>query len=142
RFASIRYHKVKADIDKELVAQKNSRLQREKHEIALEKCGFYLPPEAKYNYLIHLPEQETIATAIKLAMEQIEKYKPELLGSLPKDEYFKLYSPEDRSLPKSLLKIFADIPETATGDIFGKVYEYFLAEFALAEGQGGGEFFT
>jgi type I restriction enzyme M protein len=53
-----------------------------------------------------------------------------------------LYSPDDRTLPKSLLKIFANIPEDATGDVFGKVYEYFLSEFALAEGQGGGEFFT
>lgn len=75
-------------------------------------------------------------------MEKIELYKPELVDSLPKDEYFKLISKDDKSLPKSLLKIFADIPEDATGDVFGKVYEYFLAEFALAEGQGGGEFFT
>jgi len=75
-------------------------------------------------------------------MEKIELYKPELVDSLPKDEYFKLVKPDDRSLPKSLLKTFADIPEDVTGDVFGKVYEYFLAEFALAEGQGGGEFFT
>ncbi len=75
-------------------------------------------------------------------MELIEQYKPELVDSLPKDEYFKLVKSDDNSLPKSLLKTFADIPEDATGDVFGKVYEYFLAEFALAEGQGGGEFFT
>ncbi len=106
------------------------------------KCGFYLPAEAQYEYLLALPEEEDIAKAIKHAMEEIEKYKPELLDSLPKDEYFKLYSPDDRTLPKSLLKIFANIPEDATGDVFGKVYEYFLSEFALAEGQGGGEFFT
>jgi len=59
-------------------------------------------------------------------MEQIEKYKLELLDSLPKDEYFKLYAPDDRTLPKSLLKIFANIPDDASGDVFGKVYEYFL----------------
>jgi type I restriction enzyme M protein len=75
-------------------------------------------------------------------MEQIEKYKPELQDNLPKDEYYKLYTADDRSLPKSLLKIFANFPDDATGDVFGKVYEYFLSEFALAEGQGGGEFFT
>ncbi len=142
RFASIRYNKVKAEIEAELAAQKNSRLQQTEAEIAITKCGFYLPKEAQYEYLLHLPEDQDIAKAIKEAMEQIEEYKPELKDSLPKDEYFKLYSPEDRSLPKSLLKIFANIPEDATGDVFGKVYEYFLAEFALAEGQGGGEFFT
>lgn len=142
RFASIRYNKVKAQIKAELEAQKDSRMQREEYEIAIEKCGFYLPPEAEYDYLLKLPEKEDIAKAIKVAMEKIELYKPELKDSLPKDEYFKLIKKEDNSLPKTLLKIFADIPENVTGDIFGKVYEYFLNEFALAEGQGGGEFFT
>lgn len=142
RFASIRYNRVKEEIQKELKAQKNKRNQRAEHEIAIEKCGFFLPPQAEYDYLLQLPEQKNIAKAIKQAMEEIESYKPELQGSLPKDEYFKLVGKEDKSLPKSLLKIFKDIPEDATGDVFGKVYEYFLAEFALAEGQGGGEFFT
>lgn len=142
RFASIRYNRIKPEIDAELKAQKNSRLQQTVDEIALAKCGFYLPEEAQYDYLLNLPEEADIAKAIKEAMEQIEKYKPELVDSLPKDEYFKLYTPEDRSLPKTLLKIFANIPEDAGGDVFGKVYEYFLGEFALAEGQGGGEFFT
>jgi type I restriction enzyme M protein len=142
RFASIRYNRIKPEIEAELKAQKGSRMQQSESEIAIAKCGFYLPKEAQYEYLLAMPEEEDIAKAIKHAMEEIEKYKPELLDSLPKDEYFKLYSPDDRTLPKSLLKIFANIPEDATGDVFGKVYEYFLSEFALAEGQGGGEFFT
>ncbi|MBK7304990.1 MAG: SAM-dependent DNA methyltransferase [Saprospiraceae bacterium] len=142
RFASIRYNRIKPEIEAELKAQKGSRMQQSEAEIAIAKCGFYLPKEAQYEYLLALPEEEDIAKAIKHAMEEIEQYKPELLDSLPKDEYFKLYSPDDRTLPKSLLKIFANIPEDATGDVFGKVYEYFLSEFALAEGQGGGEFFT
>jgi type I restriction enzyme M protein len=142
RFASIRYNRIKPEIEAMLKAQKGGRMQQSESEIAIAKCGFYLPREAQYEYLLALPEEEDIAKAIKHAMEEIEKYKPELLDSLPKDEYFKLYSPDDRTLPKSLLKIFANIPEDATGDVFGKVYEYFLSEFALAEGQGGGEFFT
>lgn len=142
RFASIRYNRIKPEIEAVLKAQKGSRMQQTEVEIAIAKCGFYLPEEAQYEYLLNLPEEQDIAKAIKHAMEEIEKYKPELLDSLPKDEYFKLYSPDDRSLPKSLLKIFANIPEDANGDVFGKVYEYFLGEFALAEGQGGGEFFT
>lgn len=142
RFASIRYNRIKPEIAAELQAQANSRLQQTEAEIAIAKCGFYLPPEAQYDYLLNLPEEADIAKAIKHAMEAIEQYKPELLDSLPKDEYFKLYSPTDRTLPKTLLKTFANIPDDATGDVFGKVYEYFLAEFALAEGQGGGEFFT
>lgn len=142
RFASLRYNRIVPEIMAELEAQKNSRMQQTEVEIAIAKCGFYLPEKARYEYLLALPEEQDIAKAIKHAMEEIEKYKPELTDSLPKDEYFKLYSDDDRTLPKSLLKIFADIPEDATGNVFGKVYEYFLSEFALAEGQGGGEFFT
>jgi type I restriction enzyme M protein len=92
RFASIRYNRIKPEIEAELKAQKGSRMQQSESEIAIAKCGFYLPKEAQYEYLLALPEEEDIAKAIKHAMEEIEKYKPELLDSLPKDEYFKLYS--------------------------------------------------
>ena len=60
---------------------------------------------------------------------------------LPQDEYFKL-DDSDKTLIKTLLKLFDDIPDNASGDILGKIYEYFLGKFALSEGQGGGEFFT
>jgi type I restriction enzyme M protein len=142
RFASIRFNKIKPQLAEQLKAQENSRLQTEEADLAIALCGFYLPKEAEYAYLLNLPEKEGIATKIKHAMELIEQYKPELKDSLPKDEYAKLETAEDKTLPKTLLKIFADIPDDATGDVFGKVYEYFLAEFAMAEGQGGGEFFT
>lgn len=142
RFATIRYHRHKAEIDAEYTVLLGTRREKPLHDIALEKCGFYLPPEAEYDYLLSLPEQEDVARAIKTAMEQIEHYKPELLDTLPKEEYFRLTRGDDKSLPNALLKIFANIPDDATGDIFGKVYEYFLSEFALTEGQGGGEFFT
>ncbi len=76
-------------------------------------------------------------------MESIEHYKPELAGSLPKDEYYRLTrTPETRDLPFDLLRQFDNIPDDATGDVFGQIYEYFLGKFAMAEGQGGGEFFT
>lgn len=148
RFASIRYKKVKNEIEKEFKNQ-SGRNQKRIDEIALLKCGFYLPPEAEYDYLLNLPEKDNIVKKIKEAMEAIEKYKPELVGSLPKDEYFELIlkdkdnaNKDDFSLPKSLLKTFKDIPEDATGDVFGKVYEFFLGAFAMAEGQGGGDFYT
>ena len=107
------------------------------------KCGFYLPDHARYSHLLHLPEDQDIAKAIETAMEAIEKYKPELEGSLPKDEYYRLTrTPETKHLPFDLLRQFDNIPDDATGDIFGQIYEYFLGKFALSEGQGGGEFFT
>ncbi|MGN7863520.1 type I restriction-modification system subunit M [Chryseobacterium indologenes] len=141
KFADNKYKIFENEIEAELEAQKNSRKQRTIHEIAIEKCGFYLPRKARYNYLLNLAEEEDIAKAIKEAMDEIESYKPELKDVLPKDQYFSL-TRDDNSLIKSLLKTFSDIPENATGDIFGKIYEFFLGKFALAEGQGGGEFYT
>jgi len=120
---------------------KGTRREKPVSEIAIEKCGFYLPDHARYDHLLRLPEKEDIAKAIKKAMEAIEQYKPELDGVLPKDEYFQL-TRIDNSIPKQLLKNFADIPLNAGGDMFGQIYEYFLGKFAMAEGQGGGEFFT
>ena len=141
KFADNKYSAVEDEIKAELKAQENSRRQREIHEIAIEKCGFYLPKESRYDYLLNLPEKEDIAKAIKHAMSEIERFKPELKDTLPQDEYYDLTRTE-KTLPKTLLKTFSDIPKDATGDIFGKIYEFFLGKFALAEGQGGGEFFT
>jgi type I restriction enzyme M protein len=142
-FADNKYYLYEKEINVEFAKLKGSRRERPIHEIAIEKCGFYLPPKARYDYLLNLPEKEDIAKAIKQAMALIEEYKPELKDTLPQDEYFRLVrKPEYRIIPKQLLKNFADIPKNATGDMFGQIYEYFLGEFALAERQGGGEFFT
>jgi type I restriction enzyme M protein len=141
KFADNKYSLIESEIEAELKAQEDSRRQRPVHEIAIEKCGFYLPRKARYNYLLNLPEEEDIAKAIKEAMDEIESYKPELKDVLPQDEYFAL-SRIDSSLLKTLLKNFSDIPVTASGDIFGKIYEFFLGKFAMSEGQGGGEFYT
>lgn len=143
KFADNKYSYFEKEIQSEFEKLKGSRRERKIEEIALEKCGFYLAPKARYDYLLNLPEEEDIAKAIKDAMASIEEYKPELKGILPQDEYFKLVRKKDfRDLPKRLLKNFADIPRDATGDMFGQIYEYFLGKFAMAEGQGGGEFFT
>ncbi len=150
RFADNKYSHFEKEINAEIESLKGSRRERLIHEIAIEKCGFYLPQEARYEYLLNLPESEDIAKAIKKAMQLIEEYKPELIDTLPQDEYFRLNrieTPEkktviDNTILKSLLKNFQDIPKNADGDIFGQIYEYFLGNFALAEGQGGGEFFT
>src|SRR5690606_9718089 len=143
RFADNKYSAHEGAINAEFEKLKGKRNERPIHEIAIEKCGFYLPKEARYEYLLNLPEKEDIAKALKKAMQEIEKYKPELKDTLPRDEYFRLVrKPEYKTIPKQLLKNFADIPRNASGDIFGQIYEYFLGKFALADGQGGGEFFT
>lgn len=141
KFADNKYAQAEAAITKEYAKLKGTRREKPISEIALEKCGFYLPDNARYDYLLNLSEQENIAKKIKEAMQDIEKYKTELEGVLPKDEYFPL-TRTDKTIPAQLLKTFSNIPRDTSGDMLGKIYEYFLSNFALAEGQGGGEFFT
>ncbi|MBU5611618.1 type I restriction-modification system subunit M [Geomonas azotofigens] len=141
KFADSKFRNHEKEILAEYAKVKGTRREKPISEIAIEKCGFYLPDHARYEYLLRLPEEQDIAKAIKKAMEAIEEYKPELKGVLPMDEYFRL-TRTDKSIPKQLLKNFADIPRNASGDMFGQIYEYFLGNFAMSEGQGGGEFFT
>ncbi|MDM8549190.1 class I SAM-dependent DNA methyltransferase [Desulfobacterales bacterium HSG2] len=138
KFASDKFNKAEPEIKKEIRAQKKSRKRRTDSEIALEKCGFYLPESAKYDYLVNLSGEEDIHKALKKAMETIGEHKKELKGILPQDEYDKL----DKETLSGLLKKFSNIPKDASGDVFGKIYEYFLGKFAKSEGQKGGEFFT
>ena len=141
KFADNKYRRNEKAIIAQYTKLKSTRRKTLVSEIAIEKCGFYLPDHARYDYLMKLPEEQDIAKAIKKAMEAIEEYKPELKGILPQDEYFRL-TRTDKSIPMQLLKNFSNIPEDAAGDMFGQIYEYFLGNFAMAEGQGGGEFFT
>jgi type I restriction enzyme M protein len=143
KFADNNYRRHEVAIMAEYQKLKGTRREKELSKIAIDKCGFYLPDHARYNYLLNLPDEEDIAKALKKAMESIEDYRPELEGVLPKDEYFRLTrDPKTKTIPNSLLKNFANIPADTTGDLFGQIYEYFLAEFARSEGQKGGEFFT
>lgn len=142
RFAESKYSQFEAEINNEYNKFKETRIKREIHEIAIEKCGFYLPDEAKYNYLLNLPERENLAQKVKEAMMAVEKFTTELENTLPKDEYYNVNGTEDKTVLKKLLKAFKDIPDDISIDLFGEIYEYFLGNFALAEGQGGGEFFT
>lgn len=141
KFADNKYKQYEKEIAEEYANLQSTRREKEISEIAVEKCGFYLPDHARYDNLLKLPEDKDIAKAIKKAMEAIEEYKPELKGILPQNEYFRL-TRTDKTIPMQLLKNFSDIPDDASGDMFGQIYEYFLANFAMAEGQGGGEFFT
>lgn len=143
KFADNKYRQHQAAIEQEFKKLQGTRRERTLEEIAIEKCGFYLDAKARYDYLLNLPEKENIAKAIRAAMASIENTKPELRGVLPQEEYDRFTrSPKNQHIPKDLLKLFSDIPVDATGDVFGQIYEYFLANFALSEGQGGGEFFT
>ena len=98
---------------------------------------FYLPEEARFQYLLNLPESEDIARAITNAMRAIEEANSGLNGVLPKT-----YNRLEKSVLIALLRTMSQIPMEIEGDAFGKIYEYFLGNFAMAEGARGGEFFT
>ena len=142
RFADVKYSQYEAEINSEFNRLKGTRMERPIHEIAIEKCGYYLPQESRYNELLNLPDNANLAEAVKNAMIAIEKYTKELEDTLPKDIYYSVNTPENPLVLSNLLRNFKDIPENVELDIFGEIYEYFLGKFALAEGQGGGEFFT
>ncbi len=142
RFADNKYSHYETEIMAEYLAQKGTRLERTIDKIALTKCGFYLPEYARFDYLLNLPGDQKLAKALQKAMEGIEEYLDEKYKDvLPQQAYFEIEKKEEDILP-DLLKTFSDIPKDASGDIFGKIYEYFLGKFAMSEGQKGGEFFT
>jgi len=99
--------------------------------------GFYLPEEARFQRLLELPEGANIGRVLNDAMRAIEAENEGLRDVLPK-----VYNRLDNATLVELLKLMGSIPMDIEGDAFGKIYEYFLGNFAMAEGQKGGEFFT
>jgi len=97
----------------------------------------YLPEQSRFANLLRLPEGENIGRAINDAMKAIEAENEDLKDVMPKT-----YNRLENDTLFALLKLFSEIPMDIEGDVFGKIYEYFLGKFAMAEGQKGGEFFT
>ena len=142
RYADILFKQHKDEIDREFNKLKNSRMAKSPRQIAIEKCGFYLPEEAYYDFINTAPDDAYKATLVKNAMEAIERENPKMAGVLPKAVYGQLVPEEEPELLSKIVRVFKDIPETISIDLFGEIYEYFLGNFALAEGQDGGAFYT
>jgi len=102
---------------------------------------FYLPEESRWKYIIENAKQDDIALKIDTALYTIEKNNPALKGALPDNYYSRLHIDTAKlaSLLDEINRINTDDKEN---DIIGRVYEYFLSKFALAEGKGKGEFYT
>ncbi len=101
--------------------------------------SIYLRPEAQFDMLVSLPEGQSAATALITAMESIEGDYETLKGLLPKQEYAEL----DDDVLRQVLRIFNDPAlQRADGDVFGRIYEYFLTQFADQKAHDNGEFFT
>ncbi|MAZ72342.1 MAG: DNA methyltransferase [Flavobacteriaceae bacterium] len=103
---------------------------------------FYLAETSRWSYIVKNAKQDDIALKIDTALHNIEKNNPSLKGALP-DNYFSRLQ-LDKSKLASLLDTInkIDTQKDPSQDIVGRVYEYFLSKFALAEGKGKGEFYT
>lgn len=142
RYADILFKQHKDEIETEYNRTKGGRAEKSIKDIAMEKCGFYLPECAYYDVINDAPDDANKAVLVKKAMEAIEDENPKMYGVLPKEVYAQLVPEEEPELLSNIVRIFKDIPENCTIDIFGEIYEYFLGNFALSEGKDGGAFYT
>lgn len=97
-----------------------------------------LPEAARYDVILDMPKGGQLGAALTAAMEEVEKHFPPLAGQLPKD-----YERFDDDLLESMMRKFdTEALRNASGDVFGRIYEYFLAEFSKQGAHDNGEFFT
>lgn len=132
RYADVRF----SQVERELARRTSGRRQVGKADYQA-RGVMYVPDAARFSRLRELPESAGIGKSLNDAMEAIEVENPDLRGVLPRD-----YARFDNTLLAELLRLIGSIPDDIEGDAFGKIYEYFLGNFAMSEGQRGGEFFT
>ena len=135
RYADHKFTQTEQEISSE--ASTSTRILTDPRTRYQARGVFYLPDNARFQYLLSLPEGENIGQAVTDAMKAIEAENPQVDGVLPKT-----YNRLEKNTLLELLRIMEQIPMDIEGDAFGKVYEYFLGNFAMSEGQRGGEFFT
>ena len=133
RFADYRFQLAKPEIE----SQKTSSRRAFDEKNAYQAKGIlYVPEKASFDYLLNLPEGESIGKVLNNAMSLLEDENTILKGVLPKG-YLRI--PDD--LLVATMKVFADVDfDRENGDVFDKVYEFFLGKLASKEGQKGGEF--
>jgi len=138
RHAYNRFQKVKIEVEKTLPVHPQRGIRPLTKMDFEEQSSMFLPEKAQFDYLVSLPESADIGEAIDNAMKLIEEEYENLAGVLPKN--FSIFS---KDLLRELLRIFnKEVLQKAEGDLFGKIYEYFLNKFAMTGAQEGGEFFT
>jgi type I restriction enzyme M protein len=138
RHAYSRFLRVKDEIEAGLPSRGGKKRALTKEDFS-QKSAIFLKPEAQFDTLVDLPDSADRAQALIDAMDSIEADYESLQGSLPKAEYQEL----DNDVLGQLLRTFND-PELkkASGDVFGRIYEYFLTRFADQKAHDNGEFFT
>ncbi len=137
RYAYSRFKFVEADILKDRPMRNGRVLPVEAYDFKT-KSAIFLPEEARYDYLLNLPDNTDMGQAINKAMELIEQQSAQLKGVLPKN-----YTILQDELLRELLRIFNNSAfNEMKDDIIGRIYEYFLNKFAPAVASDDGVFFT
>ncbi len=127
-FAEVRFSAQRVKLEQEGVSSR--RGSRVDNPDAYHADGIlYLPAESRFDFLLKLPESKDIGARVNAAMRDIEAANAQLAGVLPKT-----YNLFTSTLLKELLKKISEIPATLDYDAFGRIYEYFLGEFAMSEG--------
>jgi len=137
RFAETRFAQRRAQLEKTGASSRRGASRIDEPAAYNAEGVLYLTPNARFDHLLKLPEGANIGLAVNEAMADIEKHNTQLAGVLPRT-----YQIFNSTLLKELLKKVSEIPVTLGYDAFGRIYEYFLGEFARTEGQKGGEFYT
>ncbi len=138
RHAYSRYLAVKDDIEANLPTRGGKKRALTKEDFS-QKSAIFLRPEAQFDHLVALPDSASRDKALIRAMESIEKDYSNLKDMLPKSEYLAL---ENDVLGQLLRTLNPDELKNVSGDVFGRIYEYFLTQFADQKAHDGGEFFT
>ena len=137
RYAYSRFKFVEGEILKNR-PMRNGRIAPVEAEDFKSKSAIFLPEEARYDYLLNLPDSEDMGKAINHAVELIEEQSAQLKGILPKN-----YTILKNSLLRDLLRIFNNSAfNEIQDDIIGRIYEYFLNKFAPVVAADDGVFFT
>ena len=138
RHAYSRYLAVKDRIEANLPSRGGRRRTLTKEDFS-QQSAIFLRPEAQFDQLVALPDGEDRAKAIIAAMDSIEADYDGLQGVLPKSEYREL---DNDVLGQLLRTLNPNELKRVSGDVFGRIYEYFLTQFADLKAHDGGEFFT
>ena len=137
RHATNRYNTALSEIQADQAAGKMPKRSLTAADFK-KRRALMLPKEARYDTLLALPKGADLGTALVEAMNAIERDFEPLLNQLPKD-----YTKFENTLLEDLLRVFdSETLRTASGDIFGRINEYFLMKFAMQGAQDNGEFFT
>ncbi|KFD41574.1 DNA methyltransferase [Peptococcaceae bacterium SCADC1_2_3] len=138
RHAYGRYLAVKDGIEASLPTRGGVKRKLTKEDFS-KKSAIFLRPKAQFDYLVGLKDSDDRAKAIIDAMESIDADYETLRGVLPKQEYREL---DNEILGQLLRALNPEELKKVTGDVFGRIYEYFLTQFADQKAHDGGEFFT